>query len=56
MGIFLSYLGHLVLVEISSRIVVHLGVSAAGIAMMAAVAAAMTWVRQAERTRRAARR
>jgi hypothetical protein len=52
MGIFLSYLGHLVLVEVSARAIVHVGVSAAGIAAMAAVAAAMTWVRRAERRKR----
>jgi hypothetical protein len=54
MGIFLSYLGHLVLVEVSSRAIAHVGVSVAGVAAMAAVAGAMTWVRQAERRRQRA--
>lgn len=52
MGIFLSYLGHLILVEVSSSTFAHVGVSIAGIGLMALVAAAMTWVRRAERSRR----
>ncbi|MCC7045119.1 MAG: OpgC domain-containing protein [Alphaproteobacteria bacterium] len=52
LGIFLSYLGHLVLVEYSSRSIVHIAVSAIGVGLMAGVAATMTWVRRAERPRR----
>ena len=53
LGIFLSYLGHLYLVEFHSGTAAHLGVSAAGVAIMAAVAGAMDWVRRAEARRRA---
>jgi len=52
LGIFLSYLGHLILVEVSSRPIAHIAVSIVGIGLMAMVAAAMTWVRRAERYRR----
>ena len=52
LGIFLSYLGHLFLVEFQSGTVAHLGVSAAGVALMAAVAWAMNWVERAEARRR----
>lgn len=54
LGIFLSYLGHLILVEIHSGTAAHIGVSLAGVAVMAGVAAAMTWVKQAERSRKPA--
>ena len=52
LGIFLSYLGHLYLVEFHSGTAAHLGVSAAGVAIMAAVAGTMDWVRRAEARRR----
>jgi hypothetical protein len=52
LGIFLSYLGHLILVEVSSRTMAHVAVSLAGVGIMAAVAATMSWVRQAEARKR----
>ncbi|MGQ0675559.1 MAG: OpgC family protein [Rhodospirillales bacterium] len=52
LGIFLSYLGHLILVEFSSRTVTHVAVSLAGVGIMAAVAGAMSWFRQAEAQKR----
>ena len=52
LGIFLSYLGHLYLVEFHSGTFAHLGVSAVGVAVMAAVAGMMDWVRRAEARRR----
>lgn len=55
LGIFLSYLGHLYLVEFRSDTAAHIGVSAAGVAIMASLALAMDWVRQAEARRREAR-
>ena len=51
-GIFLSYLGHLILVEFSSRTMTHIAVSLAGVGIMAAVAGTMSWVRRAEAHRR----
>ncbi len=53
LGIFLSYLGHLFLVEFHSGTVAHLGVSATGVAIMAIVAGTMAWVKRAEARRRA---
>ncbi len=52
LGIFLSYLGHLILVEFSSRTMTHLAVSLAGVGIMAAVAGTMSWIRRAEAQRR----
>jgi hypothetical protein len=43
LGILLSYLGHLVLVEISHAVVIELAVSLAGCAIMVAVAAFLHW-------------
>jgi len=54
LGIFLSYLGHLILVEFSSRTLTHIAVSLAGVGIMAAVAGTMSWVRQAEALKRRA--
>jgi len=54
LGIFLSYLGHLYLVEFQSTTAAHVGVSAFGVAIMAMVALSMDWIRQAE-ARRGAR-
>jgi hypothetical protein len=54
LGIFLSYLGHLILVEFSSRTLAHVAVSLAGVGIMAAVAGTMSWVRQAEARKRRA--
>lgn len=52
LGIFLSYLGHLILVEFSSRAVTHVAVSLAGVGVMAMVAGTMSWVRRAEAHKR----
>lgn len=50
LGILLSYLGHLALVEISHSIVVEFLVSAAGCAIMIAVAAFLHWTRSQARS------
>ncbi len=52
LGIFLSYLGHLILVEFSSRTVAHIAVSLTGVGVMAAVAWTMSWFRRAEAQKR----
>lgn len=52
LGIFLSYLGHLILVEFSSRTITHVAVSLTGVGIMAAVAGTMSWVRRAEAQKR----
>ena len=49
LGVFLSFSAHFVLTEISSRIGMQVLVSFAGIAIMVAVAALMTWYKNAER-------
>lgn len=46
LGIFLSFLGHFVLVEISRAAAVHVLVSAAGILIMFGVAYFLTWSKQ----------
>lgn len=53
-GIFLSYLGHLVLVEVSSRVLMQLAVTLAGVAIMVAIAEAMSGTKRAEARRRRA--
>jgi hypothetical protein len=45
LGILLSYLGHLVLVEISHEFIVQALVSAGGCAIMIGVAAALQWAK-----------
>ena len=47
-GVFLSFAGHFILVEISNRIVVQFLVSAAGIVLMVAAAWAMSWYKATE--------
>jgi len=47
-GVFLSFAGHFILVEISNRIVVQFLVSAAGIVLMVAAAWAMSWYKTTE--------
>ena len=47
-GTFLSFAGHVILVELSNRIAVQLLVSAAGIALMVAAAWFMTWYKATE--------
>jgi hypothetical protein len=50
LGILLSYLGHLVLVEISHELVVQFLVSMAGCGIMIAVAAVMQWAKSQARS------
>jgi hypothetical protein len=50
LGILLSYLGHLVLVEISHELVVQFLVSAAGCGIMIAVAAVLQWAKSQARS------
>lgn len=49
LGIFLSFAGHFVLTEISGRIPMQILVSAAGIAIMCAVALLITWYEMIEK-------
>jgi hypothetical protein len=49
LGVFLSFAGHFVFTEVSNRVVTQVVVSLAGIAIMVAVAALISWYRQAER-------
>lgn len=47
-GIFLSFLGHFVLIEVNPGLAMQLAVSAAGIALMLGLAWLMTWYKQAD--------
>jgi len=49
LGIFLSFLGHFVLVEVDGSALSDIAVSAAGVAIMIAVAYALTWYDRADR-------
>jgi hypothetical protein len=49
LGVFLSFAGHFVFTEVSNRILTHVIVSVAGIALMVAAAALISWYRQIER-------
>jgi hypothetical protein len=49
LGVFLSFAGHFVFTEISNRVPVQILVSALGIVTMVAVAALLSWYKQAER-------
>jgi len=49
LGVFLSFAGHFVFTEVSNRVLIQIVVSFAGIAIMVAVAALISWYRQAER-------
>jgi hypothetical protein len=49
LSIFLSFAGHFVFTEVSSRVVVHFLVSALGIAIMVAVAWLLSWYKDVER-------
>jgi len=49
LGVFLSFAGHFVFTEVSNRIPVQIIVSLAGIAIMVAAAALVSWYRKAER-------
>jgi hypothetical protein len=48
-GVFLSFAGHFVFTEVSNRVLTQVIVSFLGIAIMVAVAALISWYRQAER-------
>jgi hypothetical protein len=48
LGVFLSFTGHFILVEVSGRFWMHLTVSVAGIFMMVALAWLMRWYKRAE--------
>jgi hypothetical protein len=48
-GVFLSFAGHFVFTEVSNRVFMQVIVSVAGIAIMVAIAALISWYRQAER-------
>jgi hypothetical protein len=48
LGVFLSFTGHFVVVEISGGIAMQVFVSVLGIALMSATAALMTWYKVAE--------
>ncbi len=49
LGIFLSFLGHFVLVEISQALLMHVAVSAAGVLIMFGTAYFLTWSKQRRR-------
>ena len=49
LGVFLSFAGHFVFTEVSNRILTQILISIAGIAIMVAIAALISWYRQAER-------
>lgn len=51
LGVFLSFVGHFVLVELDGNIWMQLAVNAAGIGIMLAVAALMSWYKTTERGR-----
>lgn len=49
LGVFLSFAGHFVFTEVSNRVVVHVLVSVAGIAIMVGTAALLSWYKRVER-------
>jgi hypothetical protein len=49
LGVFLSFAGHFLFTEVSNRLFMHVAVSVAGIAIMVAIAAMLSWYKQAER-------
>ena len=49
LGVFLSFAGHFVFTEMSNGVIIQVIVSFLGIAIMVAVAALISWYRQAER-------
>ncbi len=51
LGVFLSFGAHLVLVEVSGRLLAHILVSIAGIVIMVALAALMSWYQENEKRR-----
>jgi hypothetical protein len=55
LGVFLSFAGHFMFTEVSNRLFMHIAVSVAGIAIMVAIAAMISWYRRAERQGRGPR-
>jgi hypothetical protein len=49
LGVFLSFAGHFMFTEVSNRLFMHFAVSVAGIAIMVAIAAMLSWYKRAER-------
>jgi hypothetical protein len=49
LGVFLAFAGHFVFTEVSNRLFTHVVVSVAGIAVMVAAAAVLTWYKNVER-------
>ncbi len=49
LGVFLSFAGHFVFTEVSNRVFTQVIVSLAGIAIMVAAAALISWYRKVER-------
>jgi hypothetical protein len=49
LGVFLSFAGHFVFTEVSNRLLTHVLVSLAGIVIMVAAAALVSWYRRIER-------
>lgn len=49
LGVFLAFAGHFVFTEVSNRVYTHILVSLAGIAVMVAAAALVSWYKQVER-------
>jgi hypothetical protein len=49
LGVFLAFAGHFMFTEVSNRLLVHVIVSVAGIVIMVAVAALVSWYRRIER-------
>jgi hypothetical protein len=55
LGIFLSFAGHFMVVEISGRIVMQLAVSVVGVGIMIATAALLTWYQETDKRSRDSR-
>jgi hypothetical protein len=49
LGVFLAFAGHFMFTEVSNRLLMHVLVSAVGIAIMVGVAALISWYRRIER-------
>jgi hypothetical protein len=49
LGVFLAFAGHFIFTEVSNRLLMHVIVSVAGIVIMVAVAALVSWYRRIER-------
>lgn len=49
LGVFLSFAGHFVFMEVSNRVITHVIVSVAGIAAMVGAAALLSWYKRVER-------